>query len=112
MQDNTVARLQSARVQTPFSPPLLNVMYCVRVSVRTSVADPDPNPDPPDPHVLGLLDPDHQSEVWIRIRILLSLSKNNIKTIDFYCFVTFFLSLKIDVNVPLKSNMQKNFFLN
>jgi hypothetical protein len=24
---------------------------------ETSVADPDPNPDPPDPHVLGLLDP-------------------------------------------------------
>jgi hypothetical protein len=24
----------------------------------SSVADPDPNPDPPDPHVLGLPDPD------------------------------------------------------
>jgi hypothetical protein len=34
MQDNTVARLQSTRVHTPLSP-LLNVMYCVRVSLRT-----------------------------------------------------------------------------
>jgi hypothetical protein len=33
MQDITVARLQSTRVQTPLSPPLLNVMYCVRVSL-------------------------------------------------------------------------------
>jgi hypothetical protein len=33
-----------------------------------------------------------QSEVWIRlgIRILLSLSKNSKKTLDFYCFVTSF----------------------
>ncbi len=33
--DNTVARLQSTSVQTPLSPPLLNVMYCVRVSLST-----------------------------------------------------------------------------
>jgi hypothetical protein len=34
MQDITVARLQSTRVQTPHSPlsPLLNVIYYVRVS--------------------------------------------------------------------------------
>jgi hypothetical protein len=36
MQDVTVARLHSTRVQTPLSPPPpLNVMYCVRVSLRT-----------------------------------------------------------------------------
>jgi hypothetical protein len=35
MQDKMVARLQYTRVQTPLSPPLLNVMYCVRVSLRT-----------------------------------------------------------------------------
>ena len=32
MQDNTVARLQNSRVQTPL---LLNIMYCVIVSLRT-----------------------------------------------------------------------------
>jgi hypothetical protein len=36
MQDITIARLQSTRVQLP-SPPLLNVMYCVRVSLRTAL---------------------------------------------------------------------------
>jgi hypothetical protein len=35
IQDVTLARPQSARVQTPLSHPLLNVMYCVRVSLRT-----------------------------------------------------------------------------
>jgi hypothetical protein len=35
MQDVTFERLQSTRVQTPSLPPLLNVMYCVRVSLRT-----------------------------------------------------------------------------
>jgi hypothetical protein len=32
----------------------------------------------------------HQSEVWIwiRIRVLLSLSKNSKKNLDFYCFAT------------------------
>jgi hypothetical protein len=35
MQDTTVAGLQSTRVQTPLSLPLLNVMYCMRVSLRT-----------------------------------------------------------------------------
>jgi hypothetical protein len=34
IQDVTVTRLQSTRVQTPLSP-LLNVMYCVRVSLWT-----------------------------------------------------------------------------
>jgi hypothetical protein len=35
MQDITVAGLQSTRVQTSLSPPLLNVLYCVRVSLWT-----------------------------------------------------------------------------
>ncbi len=49
---------------------------------------------------------------WIRIRILLSLSKNSKKNLNFYSFVTSFwlLSLKNDVKVPSKSTMQKNFF--
>jgi hypothetical protein len=33
MQDITVARLQSTRVQTSLSPTLLNEMYCVGVSL-------------------------------------------------------------------------------
>jgi hypothetical protein len=35
MQDATVARLQSTRVQTPYLPTLFNAMYCVRVSLWT-----------------------------------------------------------------------------
>jgi hypothetical protein len=35
MQDVTVASLQSTRVRTLLDPPLLNVMYCVRVSLCT-----------------------------------------------------------------------------
>jgi hypothetical protein len=43
-------------------------------------------------------------------RVLLSSSRNTKKNIDSYCFVTslWFLSLKNDVKVPLKSNKQKN----
>jgi hypothetical protein len=58
----------------------------------------------------------HESEIriWFRLRIgiLLSSCKNSKKSIDSYCFVTSFdfLSLKIDVNMPSKSNKQKNFF--
>ncbi len=54
---------------------------------------------------LGLLDPDPDSLVR---------GMDSKKNLDFYCFVTFFdfLSLKNDVKVPSKSNMQKNFFLN
>jgi hypothetical protein len=45
--------------------------------------------------------------------ILPSSSKNSKKNLDSYCFVTSldFLSLKNDVNVPSKSNKQKNYFL-
>jgi hypothetical protein len=35
MQDVTVARLKSTRVQTPLSPSHFNVMYCVKVSLWT-----------------------------------------------------------------------------
>jgi hypothetical protein len=82
-----------------------------RVGSKTSVADPDP-------YVFGspgsgsvsmryryrYTDPD-----WIRI--LLSSSKNSKKNLDSYCFVTSFdfLSLKHYVNLPSKSNKQKNF---
>ncbi len=50
-----------------------------------------------------------RSEVWIRIRILLSSCKNSKKNLDSYYLVTLFdfLSLKNDVNVPSKSNKQK-----
>ncbi len=69
---------------------------CICDSLMGSVPGPDPNldPDPPDPHVFG--PPRSGSEVWIRIRILLSAL--NLFT---YCFVTLlvFLSLKNDVNV-------------
>ncbi len=61
------------------------------------------DPDP-DPLVRGT--------VWIRI--LLSASKNSKKNLDSYCFVTLFLycSFKNDVNLPSKSNKQKNFTKN
>ncbi len=56
------------------------------VRVRGMDPDTDPTPDP------------------------LSSSKNCKKNLASYCFVTFFdfLSLKNDVNVPLKNNKQKN----
>ncbi len=56
---------------------------------------------------LGLRIRIHKSEVWIRIRY--HQAKKNL---DSYCFVTYFwlLSLKNIVNVPSKSNKQKNFF--
>jgi hypothetical protein len=46
----------------------------------------------------------------IRIRTLLSSFKNGKKNLDSYYFVTLFdsSSLKNDVNVPSKSNKQKN----
>ncbi len=63
----------------------------------------------PDPHVFGIRIRIHQSDVWIRIRILLSSSKKRKKNRDSYYFGL--LSLKNDVNVPSKSNKQKDFFL-
>jgi hypothetical protein len=62
---------------------------------------------------LGLLDTDwiHKSKIWIRIRILLSSSKINKKSLDSYCLVTSFgpFVFENDVNVPSKSNKQENF---
>ncbi len=58
----------------------------------------------------------HQSDEWIRIwlwiRIFLSPIKNSKKNLDSYCFVTSFrlFIFENDVNVPSKSNKQKNFF--
>jgi hypothetical protein len=85
---------------------------------KSSVADPDPNPDP---HLFGPPGSGSTSQevwiririrllLWIRIRILLSSCKNSKKNLDSYYFVTLFdfLSLKNDVNVPSKSNKQKN----
>jgi hypothetical protein len=62
----------------------------------------------------------HSSVVWIRIRlwprirILLSASKNSKKNLDTYCFVTSFglFIFENDVNVPSKSNKQKNILQN
>ncbi len=66
--------------------------------------------------ILGLLDPDPlirgvDSDLDPSI-ILLSASKNSKENLDSYGFVTSFdfLSFKNYVNVPSKSNKQKNFF--
>jgi hypothetical protein len=75
------------------------------------------DPDPPDPHVFGppgsgsdppVTDMDPDSLIWIRIRILLSSSKNSKKSLDSYCLVTSFgpFAFENDVNVPSKSNKQ------
>jgi hypothetical protein len=75
----------------------LFVAYSLYTYLSISVAEPDPNPDPdpPNPHVLDLLDPDPDPLVR---------GMNPDPAPDF-------LSLKNDVNVPLKSNTKKNFFL-
>ncbi len=54
----------------------------------------------------------HLSEVWTRIRLLLSSCKNSKKNLDSYYFVTLFdfLSLENYVNVPSNSNKQKKCF--
>ncbi len=85
----------------------------IYTNTPTSVAD----PDPPDPRVLG---PPGSGSGSISqrygsgsgIRILLALSKNSKKNLDFYCFVTYFwlFIFENDVNVPSKSNMRKSFF--
>ncbi len=43
--------------------------------------------DPEDPYFLSLLNPDPQSEVRLRIRVLLSSSKNSKKILDSSFFV-------------------------
>jgi hypothetical protein len=79
-------------------------------SFKTSV--PDPNPDPhflghPDPLVRGM-DPDPDPDPSV-------IKQSSKKNLDSYCVVmTSFgiLSMKTDVYVPSKSNMQKTFFKN
>jgi hypothetical protein len=44
---------------------------------------------------------------FVQIRILASASKINKNYLDFYYFLTSFSLFKTDVNVPLKSNKQK-----
>jgi hypothetical protein len=70
----------------------------------TSVAD--PNPDPPDPHVFG---PPGSGSTSQRYGSFYHHAKIVKKNLDSYYFVTLFdfLSLKIDVNVALKSNRQR-----
>jgi hypothetical protein len=60
----------------------------------------DPNPDPPDPHVFGPPGPFYHQAKIVK------------KNFDSLCFVTSFglLPLKNYVNVPSKSNNQKNIF--
>jgi hypothetical protein len=65
-------------------------------SVDSSV--PDPNPDPPDPHVFG---PPGSGSFYQQAKIV---RKPLIPT------VCDFLPLKNDVNVPSKSNKQKNLY--
>ncbi len=69
----------------------------------------DPNPDPSDPYFFG---PPGSGSGSISQRhpgpsIIQQKCKKNI---DSYYFVTFFLSLRNDLNVPSKSNKQKNYF--
>jgi hypothetical protein len=90
--------------------------------VASSVPDPDPNPAPPDPHVLGPPgsgstiqmygsgsrfmdpDPDHGLDPDPSIIMQKIVRKTLIPTILLFFD---FLSVKIDVNVPSKSNKQK-----
>ena len=62
-----------------------------------SLRDPDPDP------LVRFMDPDPDPSI---------IMQNSKKNFDSYCFVTSFrlLFLKNDVNVPSKSNEQKNFF--
>ncbi len=70
-------------------------------AVSDSVADPDPNPDP-DQHVFG---PPGSFYYYVNIVRKTLISR-------FLLFCDFFLTLKNDVKVPSKSNMQENFFFN
>jgi hypothetical protein len=74
----------------------------------SSVPDLDPNPDPPDPHYLGLPDPDSLVR-GVDPFIIKQNSKKNLDSYDLRLLLNF-LSLKNNVNVHSKSNKQKNFF--
>jgi hypothetical protein len=77
--------------------------------ILRSVADPDPGPL--DPHVFG--PPGSGSGPLVRYMDPSNIKQNSKKTLDFYCIVTFFnfFSLKYDVKVHSKSNMQVHFIL-
>ncbi len=64
---------------------------CLRIPIRMFLGHPDPS---------------------VRLRILISSSKNSKKNLDSHCFVTFFdfLPLKNNVNVASKSNKEKIIF--
>ncbi len=75
------------------------VWICIRIRIHN-------------PHVFGPpASGSISQEVWIRIRILLSSSKNSNKNLDTVLFCDFFWTffLKNDVNVTSKSNEQKLF---
>jgi hypothetical protein len=86
---------------------------CLKGTGWRDTSVPDPNPDP-DPHVFGPLASGsiiNKGDRRIRIRILLSASKN--RNLNSYCFVTSFGLFIFDklqyITVPSKSNNQKNF---
>ncbi len=54
---------------------------------------------------LGLLDPDPLVRGMVP-----DLAKKNLDSYRFFDFFDFFIFLEDDVNVPSKSNKQKNFF--
>ncbi len=71
---------------------VLDLLRCLKNTIA-STSVPDPNPEPS--------------------IILLSSSKNSKKNLDSYFVTSFGLYIfKNQGNVPLKSNKQKNFFLN
>jgi hypothetical protein len=77
----------------------LHAVFRIRIHIFLGLPDPD--------LLVRGIDPDPST-------ILLSSCKNSKKKLDSYCFVTSFglFTLKNDVNVPSKSNEQKNFFSN
>ncbi len=80
---------------------------------RVASSVPDPDPDPPDPHVFG---PPGSGAGSTSLRYgsgsgsFYHHAKNSKKNLNSFYFVTLFdfLYLKNDVNVPSKSNEQKN----
>ncbi len=79
---------------------LITLQSVLRIRIHMFLGLPDPNPDP----TVRDMDPDPP-----RIRILLSSSKNTKENIDSVLWLLYvFLSLKNDINIPPKSNKQKN----
>jgi hypothetical protein len=76
------------------------ILFQLRHYILTSVADPNP-------YVFGHSGSGSISTNPIRLRIFLPSSKNSKKNLVSYCFVTFVNDVN-GVNVPSKSNEQKN----